>query len=78
MHDVIDRADSTTAHTEHTPQYSWAPLIIGVGTFFINAGFVFGLPVGIFGLLVFLSGVATWIREDIHLWARGSDEHGGH
>ena len=76
MHQVEER--EVLVHAEHTPQYSWAPLIIGIGVFLINAGFVFGLAVGILGMLVFLAGVAVWIREDVRLWASGSDEHGGH
>ena len=59
---------------QHVAQNSWAPLIIGVGVFFLNAGFVFGLPVGVFGLLVMAGGILTWIREDMHIYARGSDD----
>ncbi len=62
------------AHEQHVAQYSWAPLIIGVGIFFMNAGFVFGLPVGIFGLLILGSGILTWIREDLRIYDRGSDD----
>jgi hypothetical protein len=76
MHEVEER--DAVVHAEHTPLYSWAPLIIGAGIFFLNAGFVFGLPVGIFGALVFFAGVAVWIRQDVRLWASGSDEHDGH
>jgi hypothetical protein len=76
MHEVEER--DAVVHAEHTPLYSWAPLIIGIGIFFINAGFVFGLAIGIFGLIVFLSGVFVWIRQDVRLWASGSDEDGGH
>lgn len=65
------RAES--AHV-HVPQHSWAPLIIGIGIFFVNAGFVFGLGVGLFGLLILLAGVGQWIREDIRTWARESDD----
>lgn len=68
----------TTPHAEHTPLYSWAPLIIGVGVFIMNAGFVFGLAVGVVGLVVLLAGVIVWIRQDVRLWAQGSDEHGDH
>lgn len=74
-HQVEERE---AVHAEHTPLYSWAPLIVGAGIFLINAGFAFGLPVGILGLVVFVVGVAVWVREDVHLWASGSDEHGGH
>jgi hypothetical protein len=76
MHEVEEREE--VVHAEHTPLYSWAPLVIGAGIFFLNLGFVFGLPVGLFGLAVLLGGVAVWVREDVHLWAAGSDEHGGH
>lgn len=62
-----------SAHV-HVPQHSWAPLIIGIGVFFLNAGFVFGLAVGVFGLLVVLGGVAQWIREDVRYYERESDD----
>jgi len=68
----------TVARSEHTPLYSWAPLIIGVGVFFMNAGFVFGIPVGIFGVLVLFAGVFVWVRQDVQLWAGGSHDDGGH
>ncbi len=58
----------------HVAQYSWAPLIIGIGVFFINAGFVFGVVVGAVGVLILGTGVVTWIREDMHIYARGSDD----
>jgi hypothetical protein len=76
MQQVEERVEGE--HAEHTPLYSWAPLVIGVGIFLINAGFVFGLAVGLLGVVVFLAGVAIWIREDVRMWAAGSDEHGGH
>lgn len=60
----------------HVSQRSWAPVIIGTGLFFINAGFVFGLAVGLFGLLIMAAGIVTWIREDMRIYARESDEHG--
>ena len=59
---------------QHVAQHSWAPLIIGVGIFFLNAGFVFGIGVGIFGLIIFATGVATWIREDMRIYEQGSDD----
>lgn len=58
----------------HVAQHSWAPLIIGVGVFFLNAGFVFGVAVGLFGLAILLGGVGQWIREDMRIWARESDD----
>jgi hypothetical protein len=60
----------------HVAQRSWAPVIIGTGLFFINAGFVFGLAVGLLGLVIMAAGVVTWIREDVRIYAEGSDEHG--
>ena len=77
-HDVIRDAEVESVHAEHTPLYSWAPLIIAVGVFCLNAGFVFGPPVAALGLLVFLAGVVAWIRQDVRLWAHGSDDDGGH
>lgn len=65
-------------HAVHVPQQSFAPVIIGTGIFFINLAFVVGLPVAIFGALVLLFGIATWIREDIRHYREGSDEDGGH
>lgn len=65
-------------HGEHVAVYSWAPLIIGVGVFVLSAGFVFGLPVGVAGLIVLFAGIVTWVREDMRTYARGSDEHGDH
>jgi hypothetical protein len=76
MHEVEER--DAVVHAEHTPLYSWAPLIIGVGIFVLNAGFVFGLAVGILGVIVLFAGIVVWVRQDVHLWASGSDEHGGH
>jgi len=73
-----DNEHDTVAHAEHTPLYSWAPLIIGVGVFFMNAGFVFGIAVGIFGVLVLLAGVVVWVRQDVRLWAGGGHDDGGH
>ncbi len=58
----------------HVAQYSWAPFIMGTGIFVMNAGFVFGLPVGIVGLLILAVGIGTWIREDMRIYARGSDD----
>ncbi len=58
----------------HVAQYSWAPFIMGIGIFVMNAGFVFGLAVGIFGLLILASGIVQWIREDMRIYARESDD----
>ena len=58
----------------HVAQHSWAPVIIAAGVFVLNAGFVFGLPVGILGLVIFAVGIGTWIREDMRTYAGGSDD----
>ncbi len=63
-------------HPQHVFQHSWAPAIMAAGVFVMNAGFVFGLAVGIVGLLILLAGIATWIREDMRTYASGSDESG--
>ncbi len=65
-------------HAVHVPQPSWAPVILGTGVFFINLAFLFGIPFGVFGLLVFLSGVAQWVREDMRKYREQSDAEAVH
>lgn len=55
----------------HAPQYSYAPIIVGTGIFLALLYFVFGPGPAILGLILFVAGVALWIKEDIGYYGRG-------
>lgn len=63
-------------HPVHLPQHSWAPIILGAGIFCINAAFVFGVPFAVAGLLIFVAGIAQWVREDIRKYREETETHG--
>lgn len=59
-------------HQAHLPQHSWAPIILGAGILSFNAAFVFGVPFAVLGVLIFVAGIAQWVREDIQKWREES------
>lgn len=49
----------------HVPQQSYAPIIVATGIFLALLFFVFGTAPAVLGLIVFIIGLAQWIREDV-------------
>ena len=71
-------------HGIHLPPPSFSPAIIGLGVTFIAFGLLYGLPLIVAGVLLFVIGIATWLIEDARAYAKAGDPiedahgHGGH